>query len=201
MLVVGLTGGIGSGKSTVADLFAKKGVPIIDADIIARDLTQPNQPALAKITGHFGTSILLENGELNRKLLRQIIFTQPAERQWLEACLHPLIFSQMQSIIKQLPDSPYCIAVIPLLTETNSTTFINRILVVDTLPDIQIQRVAARDNMTPAEANAILQSQASRESRLAIANDIITNHKAVPELVPQVDELDLAYRKLAQQTK
>src|SRR3990167_4504947 len=132
MLVIGLTGGIGSGKSTVADRFAEHGAPIIDTDIIAREVTEPNQPALEQIKSHFGAAIIATDGTLDRKKLRDYIFEHPHERLWLEKLLHPLILAQVKHLIQTTRSAPYCIVVIPLLAESKPFPFIHRILVVDT---------------------------------------------------------------------
>lgn len=192
MLVIGLTGGIGSGKSTVANLFAAKHIPIIDTDQLSRDLTQSGQPALNKITEHFGDDILQKDGSLDRKKLRHIIFARESERKWLEKLLHPLIRAEMKKQI-QAHQAPYCIVVIPLLTENTPNPIIQRILVVDATETLQIQRVTQRDDLTPEMMTAILQSQSSREKRLAMADDVITNHGDLKDLEKQVDALHEKY--------
>jgi dephospho-CoA kinase len=194
MLVIGLTGGIGSGKSTVADLFAKKhNIPIIDADIVERDVTTPDKPAFARIIKHFGTELVMQDGKLDRAKLRQIIFNDPQQRLWLENLLHPLILAEMEQQIEKLT-APYCIAVIPLLLEVEFLSFINRILVVDAPETEQIKRVMQRDNTTQSEVEAILKNQANREIRLAKAQDVITNDGKMEDLILQVDALDKKYR-------
>jgi len=192
MLVIGLTGGIGSGKSTVADLFAALGAPVIDADVIARDITLPNGPAFAPIIAHFGTDILQQNGTLNRAALRDLIFTHPQERQWLEALLHPLI---RDSIKRQLDNinAAYCLLVIPLLVETGAYPFINRILVVDAPEALQTERVMTRDQASEAQIKSIIQTQVSREARLSKANDVITNNSTLENLTEQVAALHKKY--------
>jgi len=195
MLVVGLTGGIGSGKSTVANLFANLGVPIIDADLVAREVTQPNQPAFASIIKHFGTDILLPNGTLDRTKLRNIIFANAKQRLWLEHLLHPRIREEMNIQINKL-SSPYCIAVIPLLLEVEFYSFINRILVVDAPEQAQIQRVMIRDEAMQPDIEAILKTQASRQDRKAHAHDIITNDGVMDDLVPQVKKLHEKYSQM-----
>ncbi|MCW5584393.1 MAG: dephospho-CoA kinase, partial [Gammaproteobacteria bacterium] len=161
MLVIGLTGGIGSGKSTVANLFAEQGVPVIDADVIAREITAPNKPAFSSIVKHFGQSILNPDGTLDRTKLRQIIFHNPKQRLWLEKLLHPQIRNEMQQQIAKMT-APYCIAVIPLLLEVEFFSFINRILVVDAPESAQIRRVMLRDHMSQPDIEAILKTQAPR---------------------------------------
>lgn len=195
MFVIGLTGGIGSGKSTVADLFAKHGIPILDADKIAREITEPQQFAYLEILRHFGSDVIQADGILNRKKLRHIIFADSAERNWLEKLLHPIILEKMQEYIRQL-DAPYCIAIIPLLFEVDFYSFINRILVVDAPEELQIKRVIERDTATQSDIEAILKAQTSRQDRLSRAHDLITNDGNLAELAKQVDKLHHFYLDL-----
>ncbi len=192
MLVVGLTGGIGSGKSTVAKLFADLGVPIIDADVVSHDITQPNMPAFVSIVKHFGQAIVSDDGTLDRAKLRQIIFSDPKQRLWLEHLLHPLIRETMKEQINQL-SSAYCIAVIPLLLEVEFYSFINRILVIDAPEHQQIERVVARDKGSKTDIEAILKTQASRKDRKVRAHDLIINDGKIADLIPQVQELHEKY--------
>lgn len=196
MLVIGLTGGIGSGKSTVAKLFAEKNIPIIDADVIAKELTQPGQPAYQEIVHHFGEAILKPNKTIHRINLRHIIFTKPHERKWLEQLLHPFIRSEIDHRIKNCP-GPYCIVVIPLLTESEPNPLIQRILVVDTSENLQIKRTQQRDNTSLDLIHMILNSQASRQTRLQQADDIINNTGDLSALVQQVTNLHQKYLSLA----
>ena len=195
MLVIGLTGGIGSGKSTVAELFKKKGVTIIDTDQLARDAIQTNQSAFKKIIEKFGSAILLKDNTLNRAELRKIVFKNPEKRLWLEQLLHPLIRAEMQRQIESAT-SNYCIAVIPLLIETMPNPLINRILVVDTSETQQLQRAGMRDQLSEADIAAIIKSQVSREKRLAAAEDVIHNNGTVEELMPQVEKYHQLYVSL-----
>ncbi len=197
MLVVGLTGSIGSGKSTVAELFAKLGVPVIDADILSREVTEPHTPAHGKIVAHFGHQILNADGGLNRGLLRKIIFNQPEERRWLESLLHPIILERMQSDIAKC-QAPYCLAVIPLLLESDATSFIQRILVVDLPEEIQLERAKLRDNSTSEQIKAIIDTQIPRTARLARADDIINNAGTPDQLVAQVHDLHQQYLKMGE---
>lgn len=197
MLIVGLTGGIGSGKSTVADLFAERGVPIIDADVIAREITQTGEPAYQKIIDHFGKNALSTDGTLNRSNLRKIIFEQADERLWLENLLHPIIRATIEQRLRVIA-APYCITVIPLLLEVEPYPFINRILVVDAPEQMQIERVAMRDKSDPSQIKAMLQTQATRSLRLASANDVIINDGVLADLTPQIDKLHQIYLKLSQ---
>lgn len=195
MLVVGLTGGVGSGKSTVAALFAKHGVPIIDADIVAREVTAPNKPDFASIIKHFGSGVVLPDGTLNRSKLRHLIFNDPKQRLWLEKLLHPSIRDEMQKKLHGI-EAPYCIAVIPLLLEVEFYYFINRILVVDASETEQIRRVMQRDNAAKSDVEAILESQASRIDRRSKAHDIIINDGKLEDLNAQVDKLHETYTRL-----
>lgn len=195
MLTIGLTGGIGSGKSTVADLFAEYGIPIIDADIIAREITLPNKPAYLEIIHHFGSTILLENKTLDRKKLRQLIFASASDRIWLEKLLHSLIRSEIERQIQTLA-SPYCIVAIPLLIETLPYSFIDRILVVDAPEDQQIKRVALRDHQSDSEIQAILKTQSTREQRLREADDVIHNDGSLDKLKLEVEKWHRIYLDL-----
>jgi dephospho-CoA kinase len=195
MLVIGLTGSIGSGKSTVANLFAERGVPVIDADILAREVTAPNLPAYQAIVTRFGSNILKADGSIDRSSLREIIFNNPEERLWLEALLHPIILHRMEDDIEKL-DAPYCIAVIPLLLETDAASFIDRILVVDMSEETQAKRAALRDKNTVEQIKAIMNTQMPRKDRLAKADDIINNAGTPEALAKQVDKLHQMYLKL-----
>lgn len=196
MLIIALTGGIGSGKSTVAELFAQRGVPIIDTDVIARDLVQKGQAALAEIAAIFGNSMLTDKGELDRKCLREHVFAQPQAREQLEAILHPKIHTAVLEQIKHT-EAPYCLLIIPLLAESKQRYPHDRILVVDTTPDEQVRRVMARDHLSEPQVRQILAAQASREQRLAMADDVITNSGNPAGLANQVMTLHEKYHKLA----
>ncbi|QHG92418.1 dephospho-CoA kinase [Coxiella endosymbiont of Amblyomma sculptum] len=198
MLRVGLTGGIGSGKSTIANYFSKLGVPIADADTIARDITS-NQMLLKKIEMHFGKKVLNERNFLNRSRLHRLVFRYPQERRWLEDLLHPAILSIMREKLKEI-NFPYCILVIPLLREIlHSINFVDRILVVDVSTSLQIQRVKTRDHISEKQVKSILKSQSSGVERLRIANDVIINNKTTSTLRNLVFQLHSAYLKLAEQ--
>lgn len=195
MLVIGLTGGIGSGKSTVAKLFAELGIEIIDADEFARIVVQPHTAGLAEIVKHFGKEILTAQGELNRQELRQKIFKHPEERVWLEQLLHPLIRQAMRERLAQVKSS-YCIMVIPLLIESKPNELIDRILVVDAPEELQIERAMERDHLDRAQCEAIMKVQATREQRLSRADDVIDNSKDLNYLKQQVKQLNERYRLL-----
>lgn len=193
MLVVGLTGGIGSGKSTVADLFAGLGVPVIDTDIIARELVAPGQPALQQIVEQFGDDILLESGELDRGQLAEITFHDSRQRHTLESILHPPIRQEMQRQL-EAQQAPYALVIIPLLAETGQTDQVDRVLVVDCPEQQQITRVQARDQRPPQQIRAIIDSQVSRQQRLDIADDVILNNGDLHELEQQVLQLHHKYQ-------
>ncbi|WP_318436674.1 dephospho-CoA kinase [Photobacterium leiognathi] len=197
-LVIGLTGGIGSGKTTVANLFADTyGIDIIDADIVAREVVEPNTFGLNAIIEKCGKEILLEDGTLNRAKLRDAIFSQPELKAWLNNLLHPLIREKMQQDINQ-SQSPYCLLVVPLMVENNLQTMTNRLLVVDVDKQVQIERTQQRDNVSIEQIKNILASQASREQRLDAADDVITNNGDNKALVSQVEQLHLQYLKMSQ---
>lgn len=191
MLKIGLTGGIGSGKSTLAELFAAKGIPVLDADLIARDLVEPGQPCLEAITLRFGKE-LLKDGRLDRKRLREIVFAEPEQRRWLESLLHPMVYAEMQARIEKL-SAPYCLLVIPLLLETGRRGFVDRLLVVDCPVEIQRRRVQLRDGCGAEEIERLLSSQISREERLAAADDIVENAGSAAELPGRVEQLHRRY--------
>jgi dephospho-CoA kinase len=195
-LVIGLTGGIGSGKSAASAIFSRLGIPVIDADEIARALVAAGEPALAEITGAFGKDILDSTGELDRDALRRRVFANSAERQRLEAILHPRIRRKIQRHINEL-HSPYCIVVIPLLVETRQSDLVDRILVIDIPEATQISRVAARDRLAREEILAILDAQATRDMRLAAADDVIENDDGLDVLELRVRGLHEKYLEIA----
>ncbi|UWZ93445.1 dephospho-CoA kinase [[Pasteurella] aerogenes] len=198
--IVGLTGGIGSGKSTVAELFAELGVPVIDADVVAREVVAKGSPLLAKIVAYFGSEILLENGELNRAALRERVFHHVAEKQWLNALLHPAIREEMLRQLQE-QDSPYVLWVVPLLIENKLTALCQRVLVVDVDPATQITRATQRDSNRVELIRQIMASQVSREERLRYADDVINNegdlYKSLPQLKQKVLELHQSYLQLS----
>ena len=196
MLVIGLTGGIGSGKSTVAALFQNLGVEIIDADKIAREVVKSGQPALQAIAEHFGADIIDDNGELKRSALRELIFDDSNERTWLEQLLHPLI-NEIMSKRCAGSESPYCIIMSPILLETNQKDMVDRVLVVDVSKETQIERTLKRDDSPRHTIEAIIEAQISRERRLAQADDVIENEKDSSHLGKSVDALHQLYMAIA----
>jgi len=200
MLVVGLTGGIGSGKSRVSERFTTLGVPVIDADLLARDLVAPGQPALMEIVQAFGPQVLAKDGGLDRRALRRHIFNHDTERQCLEGILHPRIRTAMRERLRTL-EAPYATLVIPLLIETGQGDLCHRLLVVDLPEPLQIERVGRRDACTTEQVRAILRTQCSREQRLAAADDLIDNSGDLAHLLAQVDALHQRYMSLARDSK
>ncbi|WP_336994009.1 dephospho-CoA kinase [Lelliottia amnigena] len=196
--IVALTGGIGSGKSTVADAFSRLGIVIVDADIIARQVVEPQTPGLRAIEAHFGKDIINSDGTLNRRLLRERIFSRPEEKTWLNALLHPMIHQETQRQISAAT-SPYVLWVIPLLVENQLQHKANRILVIDVLPETQLQRTMLRDNVTRQHAEQILAAQATREARLAVADDVIDNNGAPETIASDVARLHAHYLAYAAQ--
>ena len=193
--VVGLTGGIGSGKSTIAELFAELGVPVIDADLVARQVVEKGSPLLAEIAVHFGPEILLEDGALNRAALREKVFNHEREKQWLNQLLHPAIRDEMlQQLATQ--NAPYCIFMVPLLIENKLTALCQRILIVDVSEQTQMTRASKRDNNQLALIKNIMQSQVSRSERLQHADDVINNDADLSESLPQLKQKVLGLHHL-----
>ena len=193
--ILGLTGGIGSGKSAAAEHFCTLGVHVVDADHAARWVVEPGRPALAKIAEHFGNDVLHADGQLNRGALRNLIFTDPEQRLWLEALLHPLIRDEIASNLAQA-QSPYAILVSPLLIESGQYTTTQRVLVIDAPQALQIQRTLARDNTSEQQVQAILKAQASREERLRHADDVLLNDNDLKALQTEVERLHHFYLTL-----
>lgn len=196
MLVIGLTGGIGSGKSTVASLFAELGVTVIDTDRLSREVTRPGTSGLSAIEAHFGADILKSDGTLDRPALRKKIFAEPNERIWLEKLLHPLIWEEAERQIVA-SHSPYCIVVVPLLTEFAPHPLIQRVLVVDATPAEQLRRTRARDKDAAGHVPSILKSQSTREKRLQLADDVIVNDGRPEDLEIAVNRLHSEYLRMA----
>ena len=193
--ILGLTGGIGSGKSAAAEHFAALGIHVVDADHAARWVVEPGRPALASIAEHFGAQVLQTDGQLNRGALRHLIFTDPEQRRWLEALLHPLIREEIANNLAQAK-SPYAILVSPLLIESGQYTTTQRVLVIDAPQTLQMQRTLVRDNTTEQQVQAILKAQASREDRLRHADDVLVNDKDLKALQTEVERLHHFYLTL-----
>jgi len=197
VIIVGLTGGIGSGKSTVADCFAALGMPVIDADVIARELTAPGGAALDAIRAAFGETVMQADGTLDRAALRRRVFADSAARHQLEAILHPRIRQVVQQKLATLT-APYALIVIPLLVEAGGyRDVLNRVLVVDCPEEVQIARVMARSGLAYEEIKAILAAQARRAERLAVADDVIVNTSTLEALQAEVAALHQRYLALA----
>ncbi len=190
--VVGLTGGIGSGKSVVSREFEKLGIDVIDADVIAREVVMPGTPALNKITEYFGLDARNHDGTLNRAFIREKVFNNEADKVWLNQLLHPAVRRQMLEAIEKTT-SPYCILAVPLLIENKLTGMVNRVLVIDCPEDMQIERASQRDGSDRELIQSIMRSQASRQERLAVADDVISNDGALSLIPPQVNHLHHLY--------
>ena len=198
MFVVGLTGGIGSGKSTVANLFAARGVPLVDTDVIAHRITAPHGVAMPLIAAEFGTEFVAPDGSLDRARMRSLVFSDEAARKRLESITHPLIRAETEREQREAP-GPYVIAVVPLLVESGTwKSRVNRVLTVDCSVETQIARVMSRNGFSREQILAIIARQATREARVAAADDVIDNDNAPLEaLEAQVDALHHAYLSLA----
>lgn len=190
--VIGVTGGIGSGKTAVTDFFAARGICIVDADIAARVVVEPGKPALTSISERFGADILQTDGALDRRKLRDIIFNDDQQRIWLEQLLHPLIRQQIIEELSQA-ESEYAILVSPLLIETNQQELIDRLLVVDVPPETQIERTIKRDTMNREQTEAIISKQSSRDEKLAKADDVVDNSGSLDKLHLQLEILHQQY--------
>lgn len=198
MLRIALTGGIASGKSTVAERFRELGVPVIDTDRLARDAVEPGSPALDRLVSRCGSGILHDDGSLNRGALRKRIFRDKKLRREVEAMLHPEIFRRLDAEISSTT-GPYVVIEIPLLAETGSAEKFDRVLVVDCPESVQIARLMERDGMGNAAAKRILSAQAPREQRLSLADDIIENTGSKQNLITSVDSLHEKYLEFASQ--
>lgn len=193
-VVIGLTGGIGSGKSTVARQFGSFGVHWVDADDVAREVVEPGTPALAAIAKHFGKDILTDGGALDRASLRQIVFEQPEQRAWLESLLHPIIREELTRQLHPLDYAlPYVLLVSPLLLETDQHQLVERVLVVDVPVDVQIERTMARDTNSREQIERIIAAQMPRDQRLAQADAIIDNSQPSDRVLAEVCALHEAF--------
>ena len=202
-LTVGLTGGIGSGKSTVADKLAGLGAALVDTDVIAHRLTGAGGAAMGEIAAAFGPSVVRDDGALDRAAMRRLVFSDPAAKKRIEAILHPLIRSESEALCRSATASPYVLLVVPLLVEADvSASYrqrVDRILVVDCDEATQVARVVARSGLSPVEVRAIMATQASRAERLAVADDVVFNGGGLDELDPQLIALHRRYLDLAAQ--
>ncbi|GGW94055.1 dephospho-CoA kinase [Alteromonas halophila] len=194
--VVGLTGGIGSGKTAVTNAFAKFGIDIIDADVIAREVVAPGSDGLAAIAAHFGSQVLHDDGTLNRQAMREHVFQHPDDKQWLNNLLHPMIREGMNDAV-QRANSAYCILAIPLLVENQLQHMADRVVVVDCPESLQLSRAMARDGSDKTTIENIMASQASRQDRLAIADDVIDNSGTLEATTTQIKQLHLNYCRLS----
>lgn len=197
MLIIGLTGGIGSGKSVASDKFKSLGITVVDADVASRTVVEPGKPALKEIEDHFGSGIITTEGKLDRNNLREIIATDPEERKWLESVTHPKIGEQITKEISE-STSVYTLFVAPLLLETNSQEMCSRVVVVDVPKDVQIQRTAKRDKVSPNQVEQLVAAQMEREKRLEKADDVLLNSGTIEDLEKQVEELHKKYIKMVE---
>jgi dephospho-CoA kinase len=196
MYIVGLTGGIGSGKSTVAQCFKDLNIDVIDADQIARDVVKPGSIAFNQVVNHFGSEAVQRDGELNRSFIRKQIFADLQKKNWLETLLHPLIHAEAHRQI-HLSKDPYCLYMAPLLIENKLQSMVHRVLVVDVDPELQLHRAATRDKSHQEEIKKIIDSQIARQTRLDFADDIIDNSGDLGSLKQQVAALHRIYCELA----
>ncbi|WP_133468328.1 dephospho-CoA kinase [Paraglaciecola marina] len=194
--VVGVSGGIGSGKTTVTNYFKKFNIDVIDADIVARQAVEPGTPGLQAIVGKFGQKILDINGALDRSQLRQLVFSEPENKEWLNQLLHPAIRTEMVKQVQQAK-SNYCLLSVPLLVENKLYEMVDRVLIVDVSETNQLKRTLLRDKTNAQQIQAIMDSQASREQRLAVADDVIDNNDSPEKLLIQVELLHQTYLQLA----
>lgn len=200
MFVVGLTGGIGSGKTAVSDRFAQQGIEVVDADVVAREVVEPGTQALQQIQRHFGDTILQADGQLDRATLRSLVFSNPDEKSWLEKLLHPLIGAE---VFRQLEaaQSRYVLFVSPLLVEAGQTAICDRVVVVDVPEAVQVQRTVARDGNSEEQVRSIMANQSERQRRLDAATDVIENTGTLVQLEESVLKLHRRFLQLAEKTE
>lgn len=198
-LIIGVTGGIASGKSTVARGFAAHGIPWVDADDVAREVVAPGTPALAAIANRYGDGVLDELGALNRRALRQIVFADDGERRWLESVTHPRIRERLIETLDAFRrgPAPYALLISPLLLESGQVALVDRVLVIDVPESVQIARTMQRDGVNETGARSILAAQISRRQRLQMADDVLDNSGDHRALSARIDELDCQYRRLS----
>ncbi|MDZ4298778.1 MAG: dephospho-CoA kinase [Moraxellaceae bacterium] len=194
--ILGLTGGIGSGKTAATDYFQTLGIVVVDADVVAREVVAPGQPALADIAQRFGHDVIAQDGTLNRPKLREIVFADASQRQALEAITHPAIHAELIRQL-QVASSAYAILATPLLWETGQAKLVDHNLVIDVPEALQLQRASQRDGNTEAQIKAIMAAQLSRDQRLAKADDVITNTGSLPDLYAAIDRLHPVYLQRA----
>lgn len=194
---VGLTGGIASGKTAVADIFASLGAGVVDTDRVARDVVAPGQPGLEAVRREFGEGVMRASGELNRRALREVVFADPAARRQLESLLHPLIRARTLEALEQLR-TPYAVAVVPLLVETGFGEWVDRVAVVDCPREMQLERLMNRDGIDLDRAESMLSAQAGRQARLAAADDVIDNGGSRESTRRQARRLHALYRRLSE---
>lgn len=194
-LKIGLTGGIGSGKSTACEIFSELGVPVIDADVIAHELVKPRMPAFNEIKKIFGTEIISSDGTLDRKIIRDKVFANEIDRKKLENILHPAVYEEISIQVKNI-NSKYCIISIPLLLETNAAKTVDRILVIDVPRELQLERASNRDRTNKSDIDAIIDSQISRKDRLSAANDIVDNKGNINDLRKKICDLHEFYSNI-----
>jgi dephospho-CoA kinase len=197
MLRIGLTGGIASGKSAASNYFASLGIPLIDTDLISRELVQPGSQGLQRIVEIFGESVLDKQGALHRARLREIVFASDAQRRQLEDILHPAIRDRVEELLAEIANAPYVIIVIPLLIETRYPIPVDRVLVIDTDEERQLDRLMQRDDMSIEQSRAMLDAQAARQQRLQHADDIVTNDGSIKQLHAQLLKLHDNYLQMA----
>lgn len=198
-LIIGLTGGIGSGKTAASDYLASKGIEVVDADLVSRQVVEPGQPALKEIQARFGDSVIQQDGQLDRRALREIVFADPASRKDLEAITHPAIGAE---IFRQLQEakSPYVLLVSPLLLETSQHQMAQRILLIDVPEAVQLERTRARDEVSQEQVKAIIAAQMSRSDKQQRAHDIVVNSDSLAALHDKLDKLHADYLALAGDT-
>lgn len=196
MLVIGVTGGIGSGKTAATDHFQSLGITVVDADLASRVIVEPGRPALKAIEEHFGANVIAGDGTLDRRALREIVFAKPEERKWLEQLTHPLIGQEIASQI-QNSKSEYTILASPLLLESSQHHLAKRVLVIDVPESVQVERTIRRDNTTEEGVKAIIAAQMKRQDRLAKADDVIVNDQDLAHLQQEVEKLHQTYLEMA----
>ncbi len=200
MFVVGVTGGIGSGKSAATDILSQLGVTVVDADIVAREVVEPGEPALQAIKQHFGSEVITDNGSLDRPALRKLIFSNNDNREWLEKLLHPII---RKNIIQQLnrSDGDYAVLASPLLLETDQYQLVDHVVVIDVPEEIQLQRTITRDNNSKEQVRAIINAQMTRPERLSKADSVISNNSDLTHLETEISKLHEQLIVLAKQAQ